>query len=80
MTDESENGQQPEPVVIPFPRERSDRLKKPKPPRNLGLTPLSRTLGPQARGAKGRWCDTCQGIWYSYLHESQCPSCTNRPL
>lgn len=79
MTDDPETGPERDSVVIPFPRGRSERLKKPRPPRNLGLTPLSRTLGPHARGAKGRWCDTCQGIWYSYLHETKCPLCINKP-
>ncbi len=25
-----------------------------------------------------RWCSQCQGIWYGYLLEVDCPACGNR--
>ncbi|MBY0362100.1 MAG: hypothetical protein K2X45_09355 [Phreatobacter sp.] len=78
MADETDGSGLHRSVVITFPREKSDRLKKRGQSRNLGLTELSKALGPQARGAKGRWCDSCQGVWYSYLHEARCPVCRQR--
>ena len=66
------------PVVIPFPVVQSDRLKVRGPVRNLGFTPLSAALGPNARSARGHWCDHCEGIWYSYLPEVECPACGRR--
>lgn len=60
-------------VVVPFPGPRTP--KAPAPARNLGLTPLSRLLGPVAIGPKGHWCDRCEGIWYSYFGEARCPVC-----
>lgn len=62
-------------VVVPFPGLRSRAPKVPVPARNLGLTPLSQTLGPVAISAKGHWCDRCEGIWYSYFGETRCPVC-----
>jgi hypothetical protein len=78
MSDTGNENGSPKSVVITFPREKSDRLKKRGDARDLGLTELSKALGPQARGAKGRWCESCQGIWYSYLHETRCPVCNTR--
>lgn len=78
MADETDGTDDRKSVVVTFPREKSDRLKKRGQTRNLGLTKLSLALGPQARGAKGRWCDSCQGIWYSYVHETRCPVCGHR--
>jgi hypothetical protein len=62
-----------DPVVIAFPGPR-----KPVAPRNLGLTPLSQSLGPVATSPKGHWCDRCKGIWYSHFGEGRCPVCGGR--
>jgi hypothetical protein len=62
-------GPSDKPVVIPFP------ARPAKAPRNLGLTPLSKSLGPMPNSPKGHWCSTCQGIWYSYVGEARCPVC-----
>jgi hypothetical protein len=71
--------EQPErPVVLPFPGPRSRPSKASSKPRNLGLTPLSKALGPVAISAKGHWCDRCKGVWYSYFGEARCPVCGGR--
>jgi hypothetical protein len=48
--------------------------------RNLGLTPLSKALGPTSSEPKGHWCDRCQGVWYSHFGEARCPVCGGRGL
>jgi hypothetical protein len=65
-------------VIVPFPGPREGQAKAPAGPRNLGLTPLSRALGPVALSPKGHWCDRCQGIWYSHFGEARCPVCGSK--
>lgn len=65
-------------VVVPFPGPRQRPASTPARPRDLGLTPLSKALGPVAISAKGHWCDRCNGIWYSYFGEARCPVCNGR--
>ena len=63
--------------VVRFPQSRT-RPGPAEPAPNLGLTPLSRTVGSSGRAAKGHWCSRCRGIWYSYFLEAECPVCGNR--
>lgn len=65
-------------AILPFPGPRTGPAKTPAGARNLGLTPLSQTLGPVAISAKGHWCGRCNGIWYSYFGEARCPVCGGR--
>jgi rubrerythrin len=46
--------------------------------RNLGTTPLARQLGLNDDQLNGHWCSRCQGIWFGYTLEAQCPVCGNR--
>jgi hypothetical protein len=46
--------------------------------RELGSTALARQLGLQDWQLNGHWCSRCQGIWYGYTLETQCPRCGNR--
>lgn len=62
-------------VIVPFPGPRARPAKAPEAARNLGLTALSKTLGPVAISPKGHWCDRCEGIWYSFFGEARCPVC-----
>jgi hypothetical protein len=56
----------------------------PRPPlaaggfRDLGITPLALQLGLSAEQTNGHWCSRCQGIWFGYTLEAQCPVCGNR--
>lgn len=67
--------------VLGFPQTRV-RVKSTGPLKNLGLGKLSREMSREAacagRGARGHWCSRCQGVWYSYLPEVECPQCGNR--
>lgn len=54
-------------------RESSARQMK-----ELGVTPLARQLNLTEEQTNGHWCSRCQGIWYGYTLETQCPVCGNR--
>ena len=65
---QSDGGQLPESRVPP----------QPKGFRELGHTPLARHLGLPDFQLNGHWCRRCQGIWYGYTLEVECPCCGNR--
>jgi hypothetical protein len=45
---------------------------------DLGITPLARQLGLTPEQTNGHWCSRCQGIWFGYTLEAECPVCGNR--
>lgn len=77
MSGDADDGVSRDTRVVRFPQSRT-RPGPAEPARNLGLTPLSRTVGSSGRAAKGHWCSRCRGIWYSYFLEAECPVCGNR--
>lgn len=64
--------------IVRFPQSRVPGSSKNRPAKDLGLTPLSQQVSATGRSAKGHWCSRCQGIWWSYFLESECPVCGNR--
>ncbi len=46
--------------------------------KDLGITPLVRQLGLDSEQTNGHWCSRCQGIWFGYTLEVECPVCGNR--
>jgi len=46
--------------------------------KDLGVTPLVIQLGLTEEQTNGHWCSRCQGIWFGYTLEAQCPVCGNR--
>lgn len=46
--------------------------------RDLGITRLARQLGLTEEQTNGHWCSRCQGIWFGYTLEAECPVCGNR--
>ena len=46
--------------------------------KDLGVSPLVRTLGLLDEQTNGHWCSRCEGIWFGYALEVQCPVCGNR--
>ena len=44
----------------------------------LGTTPLANQLGLKPEQTNGHWCSRCQGIWFGYTLEAECPVCGNR--
>lgn len=45
---------------------------------DLGITPLARQLNLAPEQTNGHWCSRCQGIWFGYTLETECPVCGNR--
>ena len=64
--------------VIPFPFSRSGVSQNREASKNLGLTEMSARYNVSGKGAKGHWCSSCKGIWYSYFLEVECPVCGRR--
>lgn len=46
--------------------------------KELGTTALAKQLGLQEDQLNGHWCSRCEGIWYGYTLEAECPCCGNR--
>lgn len=53
----------------------SDRRPQPK---YLGTTPLAKQLALTEEQTNGHWCSRCEGIWFGYTLEAECPVCGNR--
>lgn len=51
--------------------------RKPQ-PKNLGTTPLAKQLALTEEQTNGHWCSHCEGIWFGYTLEAECPVCGNR--
>lgn len=67
----------PQSPVIRFPQSRVRPPGSAEPIRELGPSPLLKSLG-NAEQATGHWCSHCRGIWFGYLLEVACPVCGNR--
>jgi len=46
--------------------------------RDLGVTALARQLGLREDQLGGHWCSRCEGLWWGYMLEVECPCCGNR--
>lgn len=55
-----------------------DENKKRSSYRDLGTTPLADRLGLKPEQTNGHWCSRCQGLWFGYTLEAECPVCGNR--
>lgn len=64
--------------VVRFPHSRTPPPATPGGFKDLGPTPLARQLGLSDEQTNGHWCSPCQGIWFGYTLEVQCPVCGNR--
>jgi len=63
--------------VVSFPQSRTKPKTSQQAPRELGLSKLAQKLKATA-SLKGHWCSRCNGIWYGYGGECECPVCGNR--
>lgn len=77
---ESTNSSEPSPPtkLVRFPQSRVSPPGANTPFKDLGSSELSKRLGLPERQMTGHWCSRCQGIWYGYLLEVDCPACGNR--
>ncbi len=64
--------------LVRFPSSRSSPPRTPGGFRELGTTPLAQSLGLKEWQLNGHWCSRCEGIWYGYTLEAECPCCGNR--
>lgn len=64
--------------TYPFPYSRTNPPATPGGFKDLGVTPLARQLGLTVEQTNGHWCSRCQGIWFGYTLEAECPVCGNR--
>lgn len=64
--------------LLTIPTQTSRASVPPSPLRELGTTPFARQLGLTDEQTNGHWCSRCQGVWYGYTLEVQCPVCGNR--
>ncbi len=63
---------------IPFPVARTSPPHTPGGFKDLGPSPLARSLGTDTAAQHGHWCSHCEGIWWGLPLEAQCPVCGNR--
>ncbi len=64
--------------LIRFPQSRTRGKSSQSPPADLGISKMAQQLGGIQPNLKGHWCSRCQGIWYGYVGECECPVCGNR--
>lgn len=64
--------------ATPSPRVRTSPASTTGGFKDLGITPLARQLGLTSEQTNGHWCSRCEGIWFGYTLEVQCPVCGNR--
>ncbi len=67
-----------EELMTNFPHSRATPPQTPGGFKDLGITPLAKQLGLMPEQTNGHWCSRCQGIWFGYTLETQCPVCGNR--
>jgi hypothetical protein len=63
---------------VAFPHSRVAPPQSPGGFKDLGVTPLVIQLGLREEQTNGHWCSRCQGIWFGYTLETECPVCGNR--
>lgn len=66
-----------EELMTNFPHSRSTPPQTPGGFKDLGTTLLAKQLGLLPEQTNGHWCSRCQGIWFGYTLEMQCPVCGN---
>ncbi len=64
--------------LVPFPQSRTRPSGDPRGFRDLGVSRLVREVGMVQPNLKGHWCSRCQGIWFGFVGEVECPVCGNR--
>jgi len=71
--DESRDGK-----IVRFPQSRAGGATTARPYKELGHSRLAAQFGLPERQETGHWCGRCQGIWFGYPLEVDCPVCGNR--
>jgi hypothetical protein len=64
--------------VLRFPQSRTTPAGSKGGFKNLGIGAMARHLGMTDSHMTGHWCSRCQGMWFGYALEVECPQCGNR--
>lgn len=64
--------------VIRFPQSRTRPVRSANTVKELGLSQRAQDFKGIQPSLKGHWCSRCEGIWYGYVGEVECPVCGNR--
>jgi len=64
--------------AVPFPHSRVRPPSSAGAYNDLGPGKMSQTLGVPTEQLSGHWCSRCQGIWFGFLLEIECPNCGSR--
>ncbi len=64
--------------VLSFPQSRVSLPGSQRPFHDLGYSKMCEQLGMPKEQTTGHWCSRCDGIWFGYLLEVECPVCGNR--
>jgi len=67
-----------DPNVIAFPHSRVKPRGSTKLYKNLGAGKMGDKYGTPKEQLTGHWCSRCEGIWFGYLLEAECPKWGNR--
>lgn len=62
--------------VVKFPQSRVQPTRGPA--KELGFGKRAQALGIPKAQLFGHWCSSCEGIWYGYMLEVECPQCGRR--
>lgn len=65
-------------VVVPFPQSRTTPPSTPDGYKDLGIGAMARHLNMPDSHMTGHWCSRCNGMWFGYAFEVECPRCGNR--
>ncbi|MEL6189461.1 MAG: hypothetical protein AAFU79_32965 [Myxococcota bacterium] len=56
-----------------------DELTRPKTgQRIIGIGKMAKRLDLEPGKRWGKWCSQCQGLWFGWLFEVECPKCGHR--
>ncbi len=64
--------------VVAFPHSRVSPASQVLRYKKLGMGKMADTLGAAVEQQSGHWCSRCEGIWFGFLLEVECPKCGNR--
>ncbi len=80
MSDDDQNASDKKlkPEIIAFPHSRVSPQAAGSSFNDLGHGKMSEKYGIPREQLSGHWCSRCEGIWFGYLLEVECPKCGNR--
>jgi hypothetical protein len=64
--------------IVRFPQSRTTPSGSVGGYKDLGVGAMARHLNMRQNQMTGHWCSRCQGIWFGYAFEVECPQCGNR--